>query len=274
MAISTGAAILGSAAIGALANRDSGSGSQNVNTVKNVAPASASEKNAASSVEEILRQLQAFQAGGPGAQDVSNAYTAQQDLGSMLKQFSQGNYAPTQNDFAYAQQATAPQAEQLRQSQNQARTDFARNAALTGRGPNDFAFTNKMNQNFQNANLMLGAQQQQIAMQQPMQRLSFAQDYANLQQGLASQAMQNRLMISNLGASIRDAERNFRLGAAGGSTYQNSQQGSQTGNMLTGALAGLGSMGKISGLMNSFGGSPNSGASNAPVQQGQMMGGY
>lgn len=259
------AAAVAPAIIGALANRDSGSSSGSQSSMRNVAAAGAQEQYGSNSVEQMLRQLQGMSSAGPGQQDVSNAYGAQNDLAAMLKQYSQGGYQPQQQDFQYAQAMTAPQQEQIRQQGIQANQNFRQIAAQTGRGAMDFAFTNKLNQQLGNWQNQLGAQQQQIAAQQPMQRLGFMQDFAGIKQGLASQAQQNRLAIANLGASIRDAGSNFRLSAAGGQTFTNQQVGSQTGNMITGALAGVRA---APGLMNMFGGSGNASPAIGPQAGG------
>lgn len=251
MAVGTGTALLASAAIGAMANRDKGSSGQTYNQVRQVQAAGGQELAGGQAASDVLKQLQQFQGAGPGQQDVANAYSANNDLAAMLKQYSQGGYTPTQADFSTAQQQMAPQYEALRQSQIQQQQQFRQTAAQTGRGPMDFAFQNKLGQNMTNQNLMLGAQQSQLASQQPMQRLGFMQDFATLKSGLASQAMQNRLAIASLGSSIRDAGANYRLGAAGNSGYQSSQQGSQQGNMIQGGIAGLGTGLQ---LYNQFGG--------------------
>lgn len=257
MAVSTGAAILGSAAIGALANRGQGS-SQSTYQQMQVDPASQYETGAVSGIQNAYSQLQQFTNAGPGLQDVQGGYQAQNDLASMLKSYSQGGYAPTAQDQQYAQQMTAPQQEAIRQSGIQQNQQFRQTAAQTGRGPMDFAFQNKLGQNLSNMQMGLAAQQSQIAAQQPNQRLGYAQDYASLKQGLASQAMANRQAIAGLGASIRDSERNLRLSSAGRSVMQSSPAGDQTSNMLQGALAGAGTG---MSLMNQFGGGGQQAAS-------------
>lgn len=262
MALAAIAAAAAPALIGAFANQGQGASQQNYSSSKNIETAGYNETVAGQSVMDILNQLKAFQGAGPGQQDVASAYGANQDLAAMLKQYSQGGYAPTSNDFSTARQQMAPQYEALRQSQIEQQQQFRQTAAQTGRGPMDFAFQNKLGQNFMNQNLMLGAQQSQLASQQPMQRLGFMQDYASLKSGLASQAMQNRLAIAGLGSSIRDAGANYRLNAAGSSGYQTGQTGSQQGNMIQGGIAGLGSGLQ---LYNQFGGGQNN--SMKPVAQ-------
>lgn len=253
------AAAAAPALIGAFANQGQGSSQQGYSSSKNIEAAGYNETTGANSVMDMLNQLKQFQGVGPGQQDVANAYSANNDLAAMLKQYSQGGYAPTQADFGTAKQQMAPQYEALRQSQIEQQQQFRQTAAQTGRGPMDFAFQNKLGQNFQNQNMMLGAQQSQLASQQPMQRLGFMQDFASLKSGLATQALQNRLAIASLGSSIRDAGANYRLGAAGNSGYQTGQQGSQQGNMIQGGIAGLGTGLQ---LYNQFGG----GRQQQPVQ--------
>lgn len=259
------------ALLGAFANDNSSNARQGYSV--NVAPAGASETYAATSIDEILKQLQGFAGAGPGQQDVANAYGAQQSLAQMLQQYSQGNYAPTQQDFEMAKNQTALQQEQINQYGKQANTNFQRQAAISGRGPMDFAFTNKLNQQLGDMQAALAAQQTQIAQQQPNQRLQYASDYANIQQGLATQAQQNRLAIANLGASIRDFGANTRLQTAGRTQFSNQMQGTQTSNMLQGAIAGLGSTQKVNDFFSqfNFGGGSNTGSGGAG-NKGQFLG--
>lgn len=271
MAVGTGAAIVGSALIGAMANRDSGSASSSGYQNINLGQASAAETGGGLAAYDVLKQLQQYANLGPGQEAITGAYGAQNDLARMLQQYYQQGFAPSQADFQTAKTQLAPQYEALRQSQQQAQNQFRETAATTGRGPLDFAFQNKLNQNFANQNLMLGAQQSQLASQNSAQRLGFAQDYANLKQGLATQAMQNRLAIAGLGQQIQQTGMNFRLGAAGTSGYQSGQTGSQQGNMLTGAIAGLGT--GLS-LYNKFGGGGAANGSNNISNSGSGNSGY
>jgi hypothetical protein len=237
------------AIIGAVAG-SLGSSGQSVTSTRNVAPAGANELYAGQAQMDILKQLQGFSGAGPGQQDISNAYGAQNDLAAMLRQFSQGGYGPTEADQLTARSQLAPQFEQVRQNQVVANQQFRQQAATSGRGPMDFAFTNRLNQNTGNQMNMLAAQQSQLAAQQPMQRLGFMQDFTNLKQGLATQAMQNRLAISSLGSSIQNAGMQERLGSAGTTQTQ-----SGSGGGLQGALmGGLAGAGVGASLMNKFGG--------------------
>ena len=237
------------ALIGAVAG-SMGSGEQSVTSTRNVAPAGADELYAGQAQMDILKQLQGFAGAGPGQQDVSNAYGAQNDLAKMLQQYAQGGYGATEADQLTARTQMAPQFEQARQNQVLANQQFRQQAAVSGRGPMDFAFTNRLNQNTGNQMNMLAAQQSQLAAQQPMQRLGFMQDFTNLKQGLATQAMQNRLAISSLGSSIQNAGMQERLGSAGTTQTQ-----SGTGGGLQGALmGGLAGAGTGASLMNKFGG--------------------
>lgn len=257
--------------IGAFANQGEGASQSNYGSYRNVAGAGYQETQAGNSVFNQLQQLQNFTNLGPGQEAITGAYGAQNDLARMLQQYYQQGFAPSQADFQTAKTQLAPQYEALRQSQQQAQNQFRETAATTGRGPLDFAFQNKLNQNFANQNLMLGAQQSQLASQNSAQRLGFAQDYANLKQGLATQAMQNRLAIAGLGQQIQQTGMNFRLGAAGTSGYQSGQTGSQQGNMLTGAIAGLGT--GLS-LYNKFGGGGAANGSNNISNSGSGNSGY
>jgi hypothetical protein len=266
MAVATGTAILGAAAIGALASRGQGGSSGSQTQYRDIGKANANESAADQSVMEQLRQLQQFQGVGPGQADVAGGYQAQNQLAQMLQQYSQGGYSPNEQDQLTARNQLAPQFEQARQNNVVANQQFRQQAAVSGRGPMDFAFTNRLNQNMGNQMNMLAAQQSQIAAQQPMQRLGFMQDYATLKSGLASQAMQNRLAIANLGSSIRDSERNLRLGAATTTTNTSGSSGNETSNMLMGGLAGAG-MGMQ--LANGFGGMGGGAAAPSPWDSAQ-----
>lgn len=238
------------ALIGALAG-SMGSGGQSVTTTRNVAPAGADELYAGQAQMDILRQLQQFQSAGPGQADVAAGYGAQNDLAKLLQQYAQGGYAPTEADQLTARTQMAPQFEQAKQNQMLANQQFRQQAAVSGRGPMDFAFTNRLNQNTGNQMNMLAAQQSQLAAQQPMQRLGFMQDFANIKQGLATQAMQNRLAIASLGSNIQNANMQARLGSAGSTQSQ-----SGTGGGLAGALmGGLAGAGVGASMWNKFGGS-------------------
>lgn len=247
------------ALIGALAG-SMGSGGQSQTVTRNVAPAGADELYAGQAQMDILKQLQQFQNVGPGQADVAAGYTAQNDLAAMLRQFSQGGYAPTEADQLTARTQMAPQFEQARQNQVVANQQFRQQAAVSGRGPMDFAFTNRLNQNTANQMNMLSAQQSQLAAQQPMQRLGFMQDFASLKQGLATQAMQNRLAISSLGSSIQNAKMQERLGSAS-TTQTQSGTGGGLGGMLMGGLAGAGTGLSLYNMFNKSGGEDMAAAS-------------
>ncbi len=78
----------------------------------------------------------------------------------------------------------------------------------------------------------------QQALSMPMQQLNFMQNYAQVNQGLATQAMQNRQALLGMGSQIKQQEQNFRAGTASSTTSQS--QGGGMGGALTGGLAGLG----------------------------------
>lgn len=234
------AAALAPSIMGALAGQGANQSDSTQSVYRNLGQANPWETGAGQGTFDAFQQMQQFTSMGPGMADIQGGYQAQNDLASMLKSYSQGGYAPTAQDQRYAQAMTAPQAEAIRQSGIQQQQQFRQIAAQTGRGPMDFAFQNKLGQNLANMQQGLAAQQSQIAAQQPGQRLSYAQDYASLKQGLASQAMANRQAIAGLGASIRDSERNLRIAGASTTSTGMQQQGTQQSNMLQGALAGIG----------------------------------
>lgn len=254
------------ALIGALAG-SMGSGGQSQTMTRNVAPAGADELYAGQAQMDILKQLQQFQNVGPGQADVAAGYSAQNDLAKMLQQYAQGGYAPTEADQLTARTQMAPQFEQARQNQVVANQQFRQQAATSGRGPMDFAFTNRLNQNTANQMNMLSAQQSQLAAQQPMQRLGFMQDFASLKQGLATQAMQNRLAISSLGSNIQNTNMQARLGSAGITQTQSGTGGGLQGALL-GGLAGAGTGLSLYNMFNKSEDANNNGSTGSNQSRG------
>jgi len=240
MAVGTAAMIGGAALLGGIAGQQGNKSSQTYSSQVNVAPASQEELNATRGISNSFDQLQQFSNLGPGAADITAGYNSQQDLAKMLQQFAAGGYAPTQQDQQLALQMLAPQQLAAQRAGEQAQTQYARNAALTGRGLNDFSFTNSLNKQLGNLQQDLAAQQSQLAAQQPGMRLGYQQNLTDLKSGLATQAMQNRAAIAGLGSQIQSAERNFRLGTAGKSGTQDTMSGGGTQGFIQGALGGAG----------------------------------
>jgi hypothetical protein len=175
----------------------------------------------------------------------------------MLGQFSQGGFMPTEQDWGtarqFASQQMQPQQAALSQLFEDEEQKRRRMAALRGRGAVDPVAMARMAQARAGQQLQLSAQEgaatSQFAQQLPGQRLGFAQQMAQVQGGLATQAMQNRQALLSAGQAIRGQEQQFRLGSATRTTSEKS--GGGFGGALGGALAGMGS---ASRLMSMFGG--------------------
>jgi len=106
----------------------------------------------------------------------------------------------------------------------------------------------------------LAAQQTAGAFGVQQRQLGLSQQIANVRQGLASQALANRQTLLNLGNTIQQQGRNFRLGSA--SSTQTSGGGLQ--GFLTGAFGGASAgLNLATGFSSLSGG----GASAAPSTQ-------
>jgi hypothetical protein len=196
-------------------------------------------------------------------EDFGRATQASQNYGNLLQQYQQSGGLPTNQDLAsgrsFAEQTLAPQREQIDLAMRQSTEAARQQAALSGRGPNDFAMNTRLAGQRSDLLNQLGAQQSSVGAQYAQQlsqnRLGFAGQFADLQQGLASQAMQNRIAIMGLGSQIQNAGRNFRVATA---TRTNSTP-SEPGSLLSTFTGALGGAQAGAGLFNAF----NSGSSNS-----------
>lgn len=250
MAIGTTTALIGGALLGGIAGGQKDRSSQSQTSYTDAGAATQEEKLATAAVSRNFQDLQRMADLGPGDKDVTAGLESQRSLAAMLEQYSKGGYAPTSQDVDLAGQMLAPQQLALQQNLKQIQEQAARQQALSGRGPTDFVFQNRLNRNQLDLTQQLAAQQSQLAAQQPFQRLDFAQNLAQIRSGLASQAMQNRQAIMGLGSQIQAAERNFRLGTASRTGTQTTESGGGLKGAISGALGGAGA---AFGLMNSFG---------------------
>lgn len=199
--------------------------------------------------------------GGPGQSDVAAGTDATRQFAQMLKQYSQNGAGPNADDISQgnslAKNIFAPQQTALSQSFTDQGVAADRQAALMGRSVNDPILQAKLRTEQMRQSAMLGAQQgsfaTQYAMQQPMQRLGFAQQHAGVMSGLATQAMQNRQALAAMGEGIMNNERQFRLATA--TRTQNQQSGGGLGGAITGFLGGAGSGMNLANAMglSSFG---------------------
>ena len=101
---------------------------------------------------------------------------------------------------------------------------------------------------------MLGAQQgsyaSQLALALPQQRLGLQAQGAQIQDALATQALQNRATLLGLGSQIQQSERNNQLATS--DHWGKQQEGGGFGGFLSGAVggatAGVGIMGGIANM--------------------------
>ena len=249
-------------------------GAQRQNTTQSyatqLAPESDLEKQGGQVAGQGLTQFGNLINMGPGQQDISAGLSSSRSLADMLAQFSQGGFIPNQqqmtsaNDMARAMYA--PQQTALNQRFQDQSTMFNRRAAAMGRSPNDPVLLNKLLQEQtrqqQSLDSEMGAYGMQQAWQLPQQQLQFAQQLAQVNNGLASQAMANRQALVSMGAQLRQQEQSFRAGTA--SREMTTGSGGGWSDILGGALGGMGMGAKMGGM---FGG----GAA-APAGGGQMMG--
>lgn len=223
-----------------------------------------------------LRQLAGY---GPGQQDIQAGLSSTRSLADLLNQFSQGGFLPGQSDINtsqnFAQQLYNPQRVALQQNFTDQQTQANQIAARLGRGGNDPILRNKLAQEQTRQLASLGAEQgafaAQYAQNLPLQRLGFAQQYSQVQGGLASQALANRQALLSAGQSLLQQEQNFRLNRAGRNT--SITQGGGASGAFGGALAGIGTEAQIAGqVAGAASGNPSAmGAGGAP-KQGQGYG--
>jgi hypothetical protein len=249
-------------------------GAQGDNTSKHstkgmdLAPETALEKSATSNITDLYSQLQGLTQAGAGQSDVSAATTSQRDLASMLQSFAAGGFMPGEADInsanGLASQLFKPQQVQLDQTYQQQQEEAARLAAKLGRPINDPIIQAKLGQERMRQQSSLAAQQgsyaAQYAQNLPMQRLGFASQLSDVRNNLASQAMANRQALLGLGQSLRNDDRNFRMGTAQTWSNEDTHSGGGFAGMLSGALGGLGAgMKAAPGLSAAFGGMFSSG---------------
>jgi len=204
-----------------------------------------------------LNQLDAFTAAGPGQRDVQGALVAQRDLAQQFRASSLAGGLPTGADIAatrgIAQTLFQPQQVSLEQEFGRQRTSAAQLSARLGRSVNDPVLLAKLgrSQAEQQERLQarIGATGQELALAVPGQRLFLAQESANIQSRLASQAFTNRQTLLGLGSNIGQAAQQFRI-----NRFQVEQRGS-LGAGLSGLIGGAGQGAQAGiGLSNLFGG--------------------
>lgn len=245
------ALVAGGALLGAMAGGQ-GTKGQSQTTSINVGGESELERLARLQQEQGFGDLSRIQ-----RENFGQANQASQAYGNLLQQYQKTGGLPTSADLtqarSFAEQALAPQQAQIDLAMRQSTEAAREQAALSGRGPTDFALNTKLAGQRSDLMSQLGAQQAalgaQYAQQLSQNRLGFAGQFADLQQGLATQAMQNRMAIMGLGSQIQQAGQNFRVNTASRTSATPDRPGGLMGQ-LTGAFSGA--MGAMS-LGNAFG---------------------
>ena len=243
------------AGLGALAGAQ-GNSSTGTSRV-NLAPEGSTEALGRGAVESTLPGLQGLVNMGPGQQSIMQSNASQQQLSSLLQQYSQGGYMPTQQDTQmanqYAQTAFQPQQVAMNQSFEEEKQRASQLAAQLGRPVNDPIIQARLSQERMRGQERLGAQQSafasEFAMSQPQQRLGYTAQLADIQSGLASQAMQNRQALIGLGSQLQGQGMQFRSGTA--TRTQEQSGGGGLAGAISGGLAGFGAGQQLSQM---FGG--------------------
>ncbi len=248
-------------------------------TQKFLSPKTELEHQAEGSIADNLNQYGQIVAKGPGQRDMTTALGASRSLADLLKKYSEGGFLPSNEDYSSAWSTTQnmfqPRQTQLAQRFQDEEQDYMKQAQRMGRDPMDVVFKNRLAQTRAREQALLGADQTQYYQQQafnmPNQRLQYANSYAQVTGGLASQALANRQNLLSLGNTIKQNEANFRLNSADTNTRDSSGGGFKGG--LAGGLAETGAsleiMGKAGSMMMGMpsgggggGGMPMAGQSN------------
>ncbi len=252
----------------------------------NLKDASEFEKQLTADQKKQYDSLGSLVSAGPGRSDVFASTEASRSLAGMLQEYAKTGGLPGQQDYDVARGIAAqqfdPQRTALNQQFEQDTIGANRQAALMGRSLNDPILRNKLLQNKNNQFAMLNSQQNaaatNFALQQPMQRLGFAAQLADVRGSLASQAMSNRQTLLSLGNTLQQQERNFRLQTSDqwSSMNHTSQSGGGLKGGIEGAFAGAGaamSMANGMGGMSAMGGGGAAAGGGSGVFGGSLGGG-
>lgn len=255
-AIASGVGAVAGAAGGIL-----GSGDQTTSNVQRVMvdDPSLREQMFRRGVDRRFGELEGLIGLGPGRTDISASLASTRGLAAAFGEAARTGGLPTEADITatrgISERLFDPQRVALEQAFQDRQTDFARQAAISGRPVTDPILQAKMAQERTRAEERLqaniGSTAQQLALQQPERRLGFLGQQAQIQGGLASQALQNRQTLLGLGNQLAEQERTFRLNTA-------TRTGSQTTpgvNPVLGGLAGAAGGASLgAGLARGFGG--------------------
>ena len=253
MAVSTAVALGGAALLGAFG----GSQGSKSTSKKQLGSASESEREGGRVATNQLQQLeQLINEYGPGGDDVKANQQAQQDLIARLNKMAQSGGLPNaqqqQQGRDMAAQQLAPERIAMKQLIERQQVESARRAGQLGRAGNDPILQAKMAQFSAQAEERFGARQSalgsQFANAMPDRQLGFQVQAAQIQSGLASQALSNRSALLGLGSNLQSGGQGFRASTA---TTTNSSGGGFAG-AVTGALGGLGAGANVMSAFNNF----------------------
>lgn len=255
-------------ALGALTGSQADQGTST--SGRRLAPASAQEIAGGKASEAGLAQFQTQVGLGPGDTQVQQAQLSNKSLQDMLAKYSKGGYAPSESDISsagkFAADMFAPQQLAMQQGYAGQQQKAAQLAAQMGRPINDPIIQSKLAQEQMQGQERLGAAQgafaSQYAQQQPMQRLGFTSQLADVNNSLASQAMANRQALFSMGNQVQTQQQNFRLNSA--EQYGSTSSGGGLKGALTGGIAGFGAGAAIG---NMFGGGAAAAGANSPMGQ-------
>lgn len=194
-------------------------------------------------IQGAMEQYAKMVAKGPGDSDVEAATGAARDFASMLDNYAKNGAVPTDADITRGNDLSkalfAARQEGLNQSFTTQTTEANRLAARLGRSVDDPVLQAKLRTGMMNQQALLdaekGAWASEYSMNQPMQRLQFAEGRVNLLDSLASKAFTNRATMLSMGSQLLNAERQWRLQTG----VQRSVGESTSGGGLQGALAGF-----------------------------------
>lgn len=215
------------------------------------------EKQLAQADQDQYNKMNSLVESGPGGQDVARGTQSARGLADMLAEYAKTGGLPGEADYAAGRSIAAnqfdPQRTALNQQFEQDTISANREAARLGRSVNDPILRNKLLQQKNNQFAMLESQQNAaatgFALNQPMQRLSYQSQLADVTGNLASQALNNRQTLLSLGNTLKQQERQFRLST--GVQWTSGEQKNQSGG---GVLGGLGAIAGVTGSLISIGG--------------------
>lgn len=275
---------LAGAAMGALSGSQGSSSTQNQSSTSTVSLRNSKDLDKGRSALEAaantgtLNQYNALTNminQGPGQADVNAANMYDRDLAFQMNQFMREG--PNQNQIDQANQTTnrlfAGQEAAMKFNFQDQEVQNNRLAARLGRSGNDPMLRAKLAQEQTRQQYMLGADKTTFTGQQlqqlPGQMMQMGSYISNIKNGLASQAFANRQNLLQLGNSLTQAERDYRINTATRTTDSTMSQSTPGG--LSGAIGGaLAGAGMGAGIGSMFGGQ-KPGGDTGPTGGGGMI---